>query len=97
LTYKRWANDGVAQTNPGQRFGWAKEYELKLLAGLARCYRGEISLRQLPLIPQTLADHITKAGGLGPWLVADPRRRAKFEKMVERQQAEPTAPRPAIL
>jgi hypothetical protein len=62
-----------------------KAHELELLAVLARCYRGKISLDQLPLIPTALADRIRKAGGLAEWLVCDSRRREKFEVMVTRR------------
>ena len=95
-TFKRWGQDGFTPATPQERRASAgailKIYEMKLLAGLARCFRGEISLKQLPLIPQSLADQIIKAGGLGSWIDADPRRRAKFDAMVERQQAIAAAP-----
>jgi hypothetical protein len=95
-TYKRWGPDGFVPATQQERRASPgailKIYEMKLLAGLARCFRGEISLKQLPLIPQPLADQIIKAGGLGCWVDADPRRRAKFDSMVERQQAIAAAP-----
>ena len=95
-TFKRWGQDGFTPATPQERRASAgailKIYEMKLLAGLARCFRGEISLKQLPLIPQSFADQIIKAGGLGSWIDAHPRRRAKFDVMVERQQAMAAAP-----
>jgi hypothetical protein len=39
-----------------------KEYELKLLAAFARCYRGEITLKQLPMIPAQMAELILRSG-----------------------------------
>jgi hypothetical protein len=58
-----------------------KEYELKLLAAFARCYRGEITLKQLPMIPAQMAELILRSsGGLTEWINSDEKRLKRFLK-----------------
>ena len=62
-----------------------KEYELKLLAALAQCYRGKIGFDRLPMIPIRMAELIIRAGGLGEWMNRDEKRLKRFWDMVREQ------------
>ena len=65
-----------------------KKYELKLLAALARCYRGKIGFEKLPMIPLRMAELIIRAGGLGEWMNRDEKRLKRFWDMVREQSKE---------
>ena len=45
-----------------------QDYEFKLLAALAQCYRGKKTFADLPMIPIEMADLIIRQGGLQTWL-----------------------------
>jgi hypothetical protein len=62
-----------------------KEYEFKLLAAFARCYRGQITLEQLPMIPAKMAELILRSGGLTEWINSDEKRLKRFWRIVREQ------------
>jgi hypothetical protein len=64
-----------------------KNYEMKLLASFAQCYRGRQPVNRLPLIPLQMADRIISAGGLAEWINADKKRSERFWKFVCDQSA----------
>jgi hypothetical protein len=86
--HKRWSpNMQSDDLFAASEFGF-KQYELKLLAALAQCYRGKIGFDKLPMIPVRMADLIMCAGGLGEWMNRDEKRLKRFWNMVREQSRE---------
>lgn len=70
-----------------------KEYEYKLLAAYARCYRGQATPKDLPMIPVDMAILIIRDGGLTDWIEGKESRLKRFWEMVRLQsQPRSTAP-----
>jgi hypothetical protein len=82
--HDRWDDDREAPL-PRAMFDF-KEYEMKLLAALAQCYRGAKTFADLPMIPVQMADVIMREGCLQEWLRRSPRRVERFWKIVEDQE-----------
>jgi hypothetical protein len=85
---RRWSADKSFESASAPLKFDFKEYELKLLAAFARCYCGEITLKQLPMIPAQMAELILRSGGLTECINSDEKRLKRFLKMV-REQSEP--------
>jgi hypothetical protein len=89
--FRRWGDDGFNPATEEERKGSAghrlKIYELKLLAGFAQCYRRQIPLDKLPMIPVDFAVTIIKSGGLTNWINSDEKRLRRFWGMVRDQTA----------
>jgi hypothetical protein len=68
---RRWSPDRALEATPQPTKFDFKEYEFKLLAAFAQCYRGQITLKQLPMIPTQMAELILRYGGLTEWINFD--------------------------
>ena len=68
-------DDGFNPATEAERKGSAghrtKAYELKLPVGFAQCYRRQILLDELPMVPVDFAVTIIKSGGLTNWINGD--------------------------
>ena len=85
--HERWdENRGAPLPRPKFDF---KEYEMKLLAALAQCYRGTQTFADLPMIPVEMANLIMREGSLQEWLRRSPRRVERFWKFVNGQEKGP--------
>jgi hypothetical protein len=82
---RRWDDDQDEEPFPQGRYDF-KEYEFKLLAALAQCYRGQKTFADLPMIPVEMADLIIRQGGLQAWLQRSEHRLARFRKIAEDQE-----------
>jgi len=85
--HDRWDKDHEPRLPP-PTFDF-KEYEMKLLAALAQCYRGKQTFANLPMFPLLMADLIVREGSLQEWLRHNPRRVKRFWKFVEDQEKGP--------
>lgn len=83
--HERWDMDRDEEPFPGALFAF-RQYEFKLLAALAQCYRGKKTFGDLPMIPVEMADLIIRQGGLQGWLRRNPRRVERFKKIVDEQE-----------
>ena len=81
----RWDDDGYGNAAEKKRKIPVRHFETILLAAAAKCYRGEISLKELPKIPVDLATKIIREGGLVDWINFTNRRLEKFWNMAEAQ------------
>lgn len=91
-SHRRWSADKNDPPLTNVEFDF-KRYELELLVALAKCHRGVATFKQLPQIPQEMADMIRKVGSLEAWLFGNQRRTERFWKIVREQNEPKLVPR----
>src|SRR5208282_2492283 len=83
--HRRWATDRDEEPFPGAKSAF-RSYEMKLLAALAQCFRGQKTFADLLMIPVEMAEMIIRQGGLQAWVCRSERRLERFRKIVDEQE-----------